>query len=116
MTSLFKAFGLFASVEWGLGGVKFLSPHSFSGKKGGVEISFYVHCEEYNEDFSVSIPEFTDDYLIVFIPNKKGDNCVIITKQDCEGKMSSLVNLKWISTKLKRKWDARITAPILHGT
>ena len=104
-------------IEWGLGDIKFLSPQTFSASKGGRSMSFHVHAENYDKNFSVSIPKFDTDFLLLFIPNKEGDNCVILTKEDTWEKRGNRVDMKWISKKLKRKWNANLKAPdILHDS
>jgi hypothetical protein len=115
MISLSKGFGLFAAIEWGLGDVKFLSPQSFSGKKNGRVMTFHVHAENYDKDFTVSVPKFDTDFLLLFIPNKEGDNCVVLTRPDTWERTGQRVDMVWISKKLKRKWNARLKTPdILH--
>jgi len=109
--SLSKGFGAFAAIEWGLRDVKFLSPQIFSGKKNGRTMTFHVHAENYDKDFTVSMPKFNTDFLLLFIPNKEGDNCVIMTKEDSWDKIESRVDMTWIASKLKRKWNAGLKAP-----
>lgn len=98
-------------MEWGLRDIEFLSPQTFSACKNGRRMSFHVHAENYDKDFTVSIPKFGTDFLIVFIPNKEGDNCVVLTKEDSWEKRDSRVDMIWISKKLKRKWNANLKAP-----
>ena len=111
MTFLSKGFGLYAAIDWGLGDVKFLSPQTFSGKKNGRTMTFTVHAENYDKDFTISIPKFDTDFLLVFVPNKEGDNCVILTRADTWEKIDERVDMVWISKKLKRKWNAKLTTP-----
>jgi len=112
-TFLSKGFGAFAAIEWGLRDVKFLSPQTFSGSKNGRAMTFTVHAENYDEDFTVSIPKFDTDFLLLFIPNKEGDNCVILTRADSWERRESRVDMTWIARKLKRKWNAKLKAPDL---
>jgi len=109
LTSPSKAFGLYASIEWGLRDVKFLSPHSFSASNGTHTWCFYCCLHEYDTNFDLLIPEFDDDYLILSIPNKDGDNCVLLEKTDCAEFMNQKVSMKWIATKIKRKWGVTFT-------
>jgi len=74
-------------------------------------MSFHVHAENYDKDFTVSIPKFDTDFLLLFIPNKEGDNCVILTRADTWEKRANRVDMVWISKKLKRKWNANLKAP-----
>jgi hypothetical protein len=111
MTFLSKGFGAFAAIEWGLRDLKFLSPQTFSGRKGSREMTFTVHAENYDSDFSVSVPYFETDFLLLFIPNKEGDNCVVLTRADTWEKRGLKVDMTWISKKLKRKWNANLKAP-----
>jgi len=117
MTSLSKGFGVYAMIEWGLRDIEFLSPQTFSACKGTRRMSFHVHAENYDKDFTVSIPKFDTDFLLLFIPNKEGDNCVILTRADTWEKRASRVDMTWIAKKLKRKWNARLQTPdILHDS
>jgi hypothetical protein len=97
-----KPFGFYACWEWGLRNVKFLSPFSFSASKEGKEITFFVHVQDHTDKHEVSLPLFSEDYLILYIPNKEGDNCVVIDGKDCLGQLT--INFKWIAVFLKRKF------------
>ena len=97
-----KPFGFYACWEWGLSNVKFLSPFSFSANKDGKEITFFVHVQDHTDKHQVSLPLFAEDYLILYIPNKVGDNCVVIDGNDCIGQLT--INFKWIAASLKRKF------------
>ncbi len=104
-----KPLGLYAGLEWGLGNIRFLSPFSFSGTKQGVTHTFHVSMQDYDKDFNLYIPEFEEQYIVLFIPNKSGDNAVLLTRDGCLDKMCSMVSLKWISKKLKKKWAMKIS-------
>ena len=109
LTSPSKAFGLYASIEWGLRNVKFLSPHSFCASNETDTWSFHTYVSEYDAEFNVFLPEFDDDYIILSIPNKGGDNCVLMDKASCKECMNQKVSMKWIATRIKRKWNATYT-------
>ncbi len=98
-------------MEWGLGDVKFLSPQTFSGRKKGRIMTFTVHAENYDKDFTVSVPKFETDFLLLLIPNKEGDNCVVLTRVDTWERIGQRVDMVWISKKLKRKWNANLKTP-----
>lgn len=102
-----KGFSLLMSIEWGLRDIKFLSPHSFSAKKDGKVFCFDVCTSIHDDNFDVFLPVFDNEYLIMFIPNKSGDNCVLMTKIDCSEMMGNKVSMKWISDRIKRKWNVR---------
>lgn len=97
-----KPFGFYACWEWGLRDIKFLSPFSFSANKDGKRITFFVHVQDHSDEYEVSLPLFSEDYLILYIPNKEGDNCVVIDGKDCIGRLTA--NFKWIALSLKRKF------------
>jgi hypothetical protein len=85
-----KVFGLYAVLEWGLKGLELIGPHSFSGVgKEGKQVSFFCIILEH-EGYLVSIPSNTEDFTIVMIENKKGDNCVVMESASCSGKSLSL--------------------------
>ena len=65
---------------------------------------------DHDKDMNIFIPKFTEEYLCLYIPNKKGDNAVVLTKEDCEGVMGTKVSMQWIADKLKKKW-AMSTSP-----
>lgn len=107
MISLSKGFGLYAMIEWGLRDVRFLSPQTFSGKKGERTMTFTAAMRNYDKDFMVPIPGFDTNYLILFIPNKEGDNCIILEEKKGVVWNEDKVSLNWIANNLKRKWNAR---------
>ena len=90
-TSHSKGIALLMSVEWGLRDIRFLSPHSFSASKDEKVFEFFVYTSPHDDNFDVMIPEFNNEYLILFIPNKTGDNCVLMTCVDCLESMGSKV-------------------------
>jgi hypothetical protein len=104
-----KVGGLYAAMEWGLRNIAFLGPYSFCGNKDNVNLTFHCHMQDYDEDFNVYIPQFTEKYIMLIIPNKKGDNSVLLTKDDCADVMGSKVSMKWIANKLRRKWEMKIS-------
>lgn len=104
-TSLSKFFGLYAVLEWGLRDIEFLGPHSFRVGKDGKKMTFYVHGQDHN-NYSLDIPDSEEEYYIVFIPNKSGDNCVLLLGDDCRGKTMTFEEL---APLIKRKW--RIEQP-----
>ena len=64
--------------------------------------------QDYDEDFQIYIPEFTEKFICLVIPNKKGDNSVVLTREDCEPVMKTKVSMKWNADKLKLKWEMKI--------
>jgi len=64
---------------------------------------------DYDIDFKVFIPSFTEKYICIIIPNKKGDNSVLLTRDDCSSVMGSKVSMQWIADKLKKKWEMKIS-------
>jgi hypothetical protein len=68
------------------------------------------HCSlQDSENYMVDIPEFESEFLILAIANKRGDNCVVLTKEDCAGSMGESVDFQWIAKHLKRKFDVQYT-------
>lgn len=64
---------------------------------------------DYDPDFNVFIPLFTEKYICIIIPNKKGDNSVLLTREDCADVMGGKVSMQWIADKLKKKWAMKIS-------
>lgn len=64
---------------------------------------------DHDEDFNVYIPKFTEKFICLIIPNKKGDNSVVLTKEDCQEVMGKKVSMQWIADKLKKKWAVTIS-------
>jgi hypothetical protein len=101
-TSLSKLFACYAEFEWGLRDVNVLGPYSFqaTGKKGPSK--FLISVQDH-KDFNVELPAFDEEFVILWIQNKVGDNCVVMAKEDCKvGKM----NFKEIAEVIKVKFRA----------
>lgn len=64
---------------------------------------------DYDPDFNVFIPSFTEKYICIVLPNKQGDNSVLLTREDCAGVMGTSVSMQWIADKLKKKWAMKIS-------
>lgn len=103
-----KAFSLYASIEWGLSGVRTLSPFSFEGSKAGRLMSFHCSLQD-SENYQVTIPNFEEEFLLLSIANKQGDNCVVLTREDCKPSMGGSVDFHWLAKHLKRKFDVQYT-------
>jgi len=97
-----KPFSLFTSLDWGLRDVKVTSPFSFSARKNGLEMSFKCVIMYHNNGM-VMMKKYDEDYLLLLIPNKKGDNFIVLTKEDCEEQMEELVSFEWLAPRIKRK-------------
>ena len=104
-----KPLGLYAAIEWGLRDVKFLSPFSFCGSKDDITHTFHCSMQDYDDDFKVYIPEFTEDFIVIFLPNKKGDNNILLTNEDCKEVMGTKVSMEWIANRIKKKWATKIS-------
>jgi hypothetical protein len=103
-----KLFGYFAFFEWGLRDLEFLGPHSFRAKgKDDKYVSFFCHVEDH-KDYSVSIPETDNDFVMLCMMNNAGDNCVLMRSKDCAGRrmtlqeIAPLIKKKWIANKLEK--------------
>lgn len=104
-----RPLGLYAAMEWGLGNIKFLSPFSFCGSRGGKTMDFHVVFNEYDEVYDIDLPEFNEQFLILLIPNKPGDNTVVLSREDCKEKMGKKVSMAWVATRIKRKWTMNLS-------
>ena len=109
MHSLSKGLVLFARLEWGLGDVKSLGPSSFSGTKNGKTINFTSHTSQYDKDYMVELPHKDgSDYIVLFIPNKEGDNVVMMDSKECQ--WGEKVSMQWISKRIKYKTRFSVTS------
>ena len=104
-----KPVGLYAAVEWGLRDITFLGPYSFCGTKDNTNLTFHCIMQDYDQNFDVYIPKFDEKFICLVIPNKEGDNSVVLTRDDCKEVMGSKVSLEWIAQKLRRKWEMKIS-------
>jgi hypothetical protein len=110
MTSLSdvgKAIGTLICIEWGLRIVEFLDPFSFLAvsTKTGVIVS--IRCEVLEQikkdgSYCVYMTKPEEEYYIGIIPEKVGDNVVLI-KSDLMKDGSSAYPYKWIADNLKAK-------------
>jgi len=101
-----KFFGLYAAIEWGLKSIEFFSPHSFGGTaNNGSSASFFCVMSEH-KNFEVHIPENNDEYVILCITNKNGDNCILMKSSECSGKLLSMQDMVPL---IKRKFRIEIT-------
>lgn len=104
-----KPLGLYAALEWGLRDITFLSPFSFRATKGSVNLTFHCIMTDHDNNLNIFIPKFTEEFLCLYIPNKKGDNTVVLTREDCKDVMGSKVSMQWIADKLKKKWEMTLS-------
>jgi hypothetical protein len=102
-TCLSKAVALYASIEWGLRDIEFLSPHSFRCNHGTFRCCVVDH-----EDSTIFInwreDQREDEYDVYIIRNKEGDNAVLFRSIDLEPMSNKWVSFEWIAKHLKKKW------------
>jgi hypothetical protein len=113
MTCLSKVFSFYARLEWGLSDLNITTPIFFSAKTDkGDEVNFTCVMEDH-EDMTVFIPEF-DQFLLMLIPNKKGDNFIVLDKIGCSSMINKRVTFKDIANVIRRKTRFEVTKDILH--
>jgi len=104
MTSPSKVIGLYASIEWGLRDIEFLSPQFFRCNHGKFGCHFVDHEDgkifiSWREDMR------DDEYDVYVIRNKeRGDNAVLFKAKDLEPMSNKWVTFEWIAKHLKKKW------------
>jgi len=98
-------------MEWGLKDFRIISPHLFSAKANGKEYVFYVNIENHT-DYKLSKPTHDADFYAILIPNKKGDNLILLTKSDLMSHSGQFLDFNWIASNLKKK--LRIETDLLH--
>ena len=64
---------------WKVKDITFLGPYSFCGSKDKVNLTFHCSMQDYDEDFMVYT--VTEKFICLVIPNKKGDNSVVLTRK-----------------------------------
>lgn len=112
MTYPSKALGLIAAVEWGLGDIEFPSPYFFSGTFDGKRYTFHaIIVEHFNT--MVDIPVFEEDFIFLLIKNKRGDNLILLTKNDCMEVMGTSVDFEWVAPKIKKRIHVTVKEDIL---
>ena len=113
MTCLSKVLSVYARLEWGMSDVKITTPIFFSAKtQKGDAVNFTCVMEDH-KDMTVFIPEF-DQFLLMLIPNKKGDNFIVLDHKGCESMMNQIVTFKQIANVVRRKTRFEVTKHILH--
>lgn len=99
---------LAVSIEWGLGDIKFLGPHSFRASFGGRQFSFHVeHVEHFNT--MIDIPVFETDLLLLLITNKRGDNLILLSRKDMMEVMGTSIDFEWVAPFVKKKLRINVT-------
>jgi len=58
-----------------------------------------------HENYEVYIPENNDDYVILCISNKNGDNCILMKSSECSGMKLSMQDMVPL---IKRKFRIEI--------
>ncbi len=113
MNYLSKVFSLYARLEWGLSDVKITTPIFFSAKtEMGTDVNFTCVMDDHI-DMTVFIPEF-DKFLLMLIPNKKGDNFIVLDKAGCKDIIGKRVTFKEIANAIRRKTRFEVTKDTLH--
>ena len=112
MNCLSKVFSIYARLEFGIGDVKVINPFLFTGCPKGSNKRYEFHCQSYNHiDTKIFIPKFNDT-LFILIPNKKGDNFIVLKESDLKDKMDGMVDFKTLANVIKFK--SRFETDILH--
>lgn len=108
-----KAIGTLVCIEWGLRIVEFLDPFSFLAASTRTGVIVSVRCEvleqqRKNGTYCVDMTKPEEEYYIGIIPDKVGDNVVLIKsdvmKDGCEN-----YAYQWIAENLKAKLRIDVT-------
>lgn len=103
-----KALGLVCVIEWGLGDIEFLSPSSFKAKGKDRKHTFHaIITSHYNT--MVDIPVFDEEFLVMLIDNKEGDNLILLTHNDCVDVKGTSVDFHWLAPRIKKKFHVTAT-------
>jgi hypothetical protein len=113
MNCLSKVFSFYARLEWGLSDVKVTTPIFFSAKpkKGGDSIEFMCVMQDH-KDATIDLPVF-NDILLMLIPNKKGDNFIVLDRKGCQSMMGRNITFKELAGAIKRKTRFEVSTDIL---
>lgn len=106
--NIVKPVAIWASLEWGLKVIAF-GPRSFQAVTEDGEILVISCLIQDHVDSSLIIPKFNNSYLVICIPNKEGDNCVLLTRDDCINHFNQKVTFKWVAKTLRKKFRIGIS-------
>lgn len=98
-------------MEWGLKDFRIISPHLFSAKANDKEYVFFVNIENHI-NYKLSKPNHDADFYVILIPNKNGDNLILLTRSDLMAHSECFLDFNWIASNLKKK--LRIETDLLH--
>lgn len=103
-----KILGCLCVIEWGLRDIVFLSPSSFEAEANGKRYTFHA-CIIEHFNTMVDIPVFEEDFLVMCIANKSGDNTIVLTHDDCKEVMGTSVDFHWVAGFIKKRMSITVT-------
>jgi hypothetical protein len=115
MNCLSKVFSLYARLEWGLSDVKITTPIFFSAKNKEMKDIEFMCVMQDHKDATIDLPVF-NDILLMLIPNKKGDNFIVLDQKGCKKMMGRNVTFKELADAIRRKTRFEVTTDILHDS
>lgn len=99
-----KPFALWAAIEWGLCGVKITSPSSFSATSNGRQLHFQIFIKNHRKAFvDLGVDSVDDGFVLLLIPNKSGDNFVVIKSEDLASLNLRNLSFEELAKVIKRK-------------
>jgi len=99
-----KPLALWAAIEWGLRDVKITSPSSFSATSMEKRIHFHVFIKNHRNAFvDLGVDSVDEGVVLLLIPNKAGDNFVVIKSEDLSSINLRNLSFEEIAKTLKRK-------------
>lgn len=95
-------------IEWGLRDIEFLSPSSFKAQGKDRKHTFHAAITSHYNTM-VDIPVFDEEFLVMLIDNKEGDNLILLTHNDCVEVKGTSVDFHWLAPRIKKKFHVTAT-------
>lgn len=69
-------------LAWGMS-VKDVRPPLYTATKDGKENSFWIAIQNHrNSELNIIAPDVKSDFVVIIIPNKRGDNLILLKDRD----------------------------------
>ena len=84
--------------------MKITSPYSFSAYSKGKKMTFQVFMKSHNNAFiDLGVSSIDAEFVLLFIPNKRGDNFVVMKAKDLDNVPLNRISFEELAKVIKRK-------------